>query len=156
MTITRDVTGRTERRRGATRAARPASPTLETRGGRLTVLSEEDCARIHEASLALLADLGLAEAPPVVVKMVRAAGGRMHDGRLLFPPDLCEAALTGLRRDLTLAARDPAHDLPLTGGAVHLGSGGAAPLVLDMDTGRYRPSTLADLYDAARLVDRLA
>lgn len=156
MTITRTRTPRTDRRRGAARAARATAPILETRGGRLTVLSDADCGRIHDASLVLLQDLGLAEAPPVVVELVCAAGGALHDGRLTFPPDLCEAALAGLRRDVTLAARDPARDLSLAPGAVHLGSGGAAPMVHDMDTGRFRPSTLGDLYDAARLVDRLA
>lgn len=36
-----------------------------------------------------------------------------------------------------------------------MGSGGAAPMVVDLASGRYRPSTLADLADAARLVDAL-
>ena len=154
---TGEAARRTTRRRGGAR--KPAMPALrlDTRGGRLRVLDAGDMGRIHAASLALLSDPGLAEAPPAVADLVCAAGGRRADGgRLVFPPDLCERALAGLRRDVTLCGRDPAHDLPLTGGAVHLGSGGAAPLVLDMDTGRYRPSTLADLYDAARLVDRLA
>ena len=40
-------------------------------------------------------------------------------------------------------------------GAVHVGTGGASPQIFDMQLGRYRDSCLADLYDAARLVDRL-
>ena len=36
-----------------------------------------------------------------------------------------------------------------------MGSGGAAPSMIDIETGRYRDSTLRDLYDAARLVDAL-
>ena len=46
-------------------------------------------------------------------------------------------------------------DMPVNNASVYVGSGGAAPLVLDLDTGRYRESTLKDLYDAARLVDCL-
>jgi trimethylamine--corrinoid protein Co-methyltransferase len=38
---------------------------------------------------------------------------------------------------------------------VHVGSGGAAPMILDLDSGQYRESVLGDLYDAARLVDSL-
>lgn len=147
---------RSARRRGTSRREDMPGVRLDTRGGRLAVLTAEDLERIHAASLALLSDPGLAEAPPCVVALVCAAGGRVEDGRLRVPPDLCERALAGLRRDVTLCGRDAAHDMALTGDAVHLGSGGAAPLVLDMETGRYRPSTLADLHDAARLVDRLA
>ncbi len=143
-------------RRNVAREA-PAPPLWhDTRGGRLPILSAEDQRRMHAASLALLSDPGLAEAPPVVVELVSAAGGWLaKDGRLVIPPELCARALAGLRRDVTLCGRDPGADLPLSEGRVYLGSGGAAPLILDMETGRYRPSTLADLYDAARLVDRL-
>jgi len=153
---TGEATRRTARRRGGARKAQTPQVRLDTRGGRLCVLTDDDRCRIHAASLALLSDPGLGDAPPVVVDLVCAAGGRLTEaGRLAIPAALCERALAGLRRDVTLHGRDPAHDLPLSEGAVHPGSGGAAPLVLDMETGRYRPSTLADLYDAARLVDRL-
>ncbi len=54
-----------------------------------------------------------------------------------------------------LAGQDPRHDLLLGGGRVHLGTAGAAPLMLDFGTDRTRPSTLADVYDISRLIDRL-
>ncbi|MEO0819414.1 MAG: trimethylamine methyltransferase family protein [Pseudomonadota bacterium] len=143
------------RRRGGGRRG-DATVRRDTEGGRLSLLGESGALRIHAASLALLAEPGLSEAPPVVVELVTAAGGQVAaDGRLIFPPALCERALAGLRRSVTLCGRDPAHDLTLAPGRVYLGSGGAAPLLRDIDTGLYRPSTLGDLYDAARLVDRL-
>jgi trimethylamine--corrinoid protein Co-methyltransferase len=89
--------------------------------------------------------------------MVLEAGGTMSaDGRLLFPDDLVMRALEGVGRDIVLCGQDPAHDLRLGGFRVHVGSGGAAPLTIDLETGAYRPSSLADLYDAARMVDRLS
>ena len=45
--------------------------------------------------------------------------------------------------------------MELGGGRVHTGTAGAAPLILDFETGRHRPTTIVDLYDIARLVDRL-
>jgi trimethylamine--corrinoid protein Co-methyltransferase len=45
--------------------------------------------------------------------------------------------------------------MDLSGCNVHMGSGGASPSIVDLDTGLYRDSTLKDLYDAARLVDTL-
>ncbi len=40
-------------------------------------------------------------------------------------------------------------------GSVHTGTAGAAPLIVDFETGRHRPTTTVDLYDIARLVDTL-
>jgi trimethylamine--corrinoid protein Co-methyltransferase len=65
------------------------------------------------------------------------------------------AALAGLRRDITLYGRAGVNDMTLSSGAVHVGTGGASPLIFDGVMGRYRESNLVDLYDAARLVDRL-
>lgn len=144
--------------RGRRRTAEPPAATTraDPRGGRLSVLSEAQIAAIHAASLTLLDDLGLSEAPPEAVRLVTDAGGRLgDDGRLTFPPDLVTRALDGLSRGFTLHGRAPGLDLDLSEARVHAGTGGAAPRILDPGAARFRPSTLADLYDAARLVDRL-
>ncbi|MBM3525952.1 MAG: trimethylamine methyltransferase [Alphaproteobacteria bacterium] len=150
----------TRTRRG--RRSRPDSdgertaPLKPAHGGRFEPLSATDLARIHAAALEILATIGMAEAPEPVVAIVEAGGGRrLADGRLAFPPPLVERALAGLGRHVTLCGQSAAHDLHLEGTRVHLGTGGAAPFVVDLETGAYRPSTLRDLYDAARLVDRL-
>ncbi len=52
-------------------------------------------------------------------------------------------------------SRDDRSDLDLTGDRVHLGTGGAAIRILDLETEDPRPSTLKDLYQLGRLVDRL-
>ncbi len=92
----------------------------------------------------------------MVEEIVCEAGGRLSgEGRLLFPRDLVESALAGIRRDVTLYGRRPGQDLRLDPETVHVGSGGAAPLIMDFGGGFYRPSTLADLHDAARMVDAL-
>ncbi len=139
--------------RDAARAAAPAPTPPE--GGRYAPASAATLRAIHETALTLLAEVGLAEAPPAVVALVEAGGGRAAEGRLMFPEPLVERALAGLPRALTLHGRAPGRDLRLEGTRVHVGSGGAAPFVIDPGAARYRPATLADLHDAARLVDAL-
>ena len=77
------------------------------------------------------------------------------DGRIRFPRALVEDMLAVAARNITLHARDPKHDLHLSGSNVHYGTAGAAVHIVDPITLDYRDSTAQDLYDAARLVDNL-
>ena len=158
-----DIESTTRSRRKPRRRASAAS-SAEARkprlggllGGRYRPLDESDLPIIDQAVRGILQDIGMAEAPDIVVERVTAAGGSLDaDGRLRFSADLIERALQGMQKDFTLCGRSPEHDMHLGGGRVHVGSGGAAPLILDLETGVYRESTLKDLYDAARLVDSL-
>ena len=54
-----------------------------------------------------------------------------------------------------LHAADPRCDLEPWGTKVHFATAGAAVHIVDPEAATYRDSTLADLYDIARLVDRL-
>lgn len=146
------------RRAGATTPGPEPAPAVSNRavGGRLQPLSAEQCTRIHAAVLEILGRIGLEGAPPDMVGTVVDAGGRVNDAdRLLFPEALVDRALAGLRHPITLHGRGGRPELELAPGRVHVGTGGAAPSVLDVDTRHYRPSTLRDLQDAARLVDAL-
>jgi trimethylamine--corrinoid protein Co-methyltransferase len=125
-------------------------------GGCFRPLAPGDLARIDSAARSILTDVGFGDAPPEVVERVVGAGGNVDsDSRLRFSAALIDAAIAGFARDFALCAQDPALDLHPGGARVYLGSGGAAPLILDLDSRRYRESTLRDLYDAARLVDSL-
>jgi trimethylamine--corrinoid protein Co-methyltransferase len=125
------------------------------RGGTWRPVSEGDARRIAETAIDIVTGIGLAEAPPVVIDAITARGGALREGRLLFSRDLIEAAIAEGPKQVLLAGQDPAHDMMLGADAVFAGTGGAAPMVFDMTTRDYRPSTLADLYDAARLADAL-
>ncbi len=125
-------------------------------GGRFKPLSETDVLRVHRAALEVLDRVGLAEPIPSCVDLVTAAGGRLTEGgRLCFPPALVEDVLARSCRGFVLYGQQPGRELDLTGRRVHFGTAGAAVHVLDMESGEYRDSTLVDLYDIARLVDRL-
>jgi trimethylamine--corrinoid protein Co-methyltransferase len=124
--------------------------------GRLRPLSDTDIAQILAASLDILEKIGMSGAPPVVIEAItRRGSGLTPDGRLTYPASLVTEALQELQRDFTLYGRAPGQDLNLSGARVHAGTGGASPMIVDFTSGAYRSATLADLFDAARIVDRL-
>lgn len=148
----------------AARVAERAAPLAEALrpvraglpGGRYQPLTEAGMAKIHASALEALEVIGLANAPQSGVEILTGAGAvRGADGRIRFPRALVEDMLAVAARDLTLFARDPKHDLHLTGTNVHFGTAGAAVHIVDPVTLDYRDSTAQDLYDAARLVQNL-
>ena len=148
------------RQRRGRRAKKSESDTpsslLSAVGGQVRLLADSDLERIHEAALSILEETGIAEAPPLIVDLVTAAGGEVTpQGRLSFPRALVERVLDVLPQTIALHGRQSRHDLSLGGDRVHVGTGGASPEYLDYETGTYRPSTLADIHRAARLVDQL-
>lgn len=144
--------GRRERRaRGADAVVRPGLP-----GGRYKPLSDRDVERIHETALDLLERVGMANPLPVLKQRALAKGCRVDAyNRLCFPRALVEDVVAAMPRSFATLGRDPKHDQENAAGRVHFGPGGDAISTLDVDGRRYRPSTIVDVYDFARLIDRL-
>lgn len=153
-------------RRGGGRAARvaersaPATPVNAAppgqRGGGWQPLDEAEARAITDTGFRLLAELGLGDAPPVLVEAARARGAELNaGGRLCYPRTLVEEVIDAAPGRFLFAGRDPAHDIEIGGEAVYFGTGGAAVQTLDLETGLYRASTLADLHAFTRLIDRL-
>lgn len=133
---------------------RPVKPGME--GGRYKPLTDAEVSRIHEAALDILANIGLSQAIPTCVELITQAGGKVdQNGRLLFPRALVEDTIANAARDIVLHGQDPKHDMELSGNKVYFGTAGAAVHIVDCETREYKESTLADLYDIARLVDSL-
>jgi trimethylamine--corrinoid protein Co-methyltransferase len=133
---------------------RPIRPGLS--GGSYGPLSPADQQAIHRTALRALEEIGLADAPKSGIEILTGAGAILgEDGRIRFPPALVEDMLAKAARGITLHGRDPAHDMHLTGHRVHYGTAGAAVHLVDAVTQDYAESTLQDIHDAARIVDRL-
>ncbi|MEM8632752.1 MAG: trimethylamine methyltransferase family protein [Pseudomonadota bacterium] len=133
---------------------RPVRPGLS--GGTYAPLSTPEIERIHRAALKVLAEIGLADAPESGVNAMTGVGATLgDDGRLRFPAALVEDSLARAAKSVTLSSRDGQHDLELYGRRVHYGTAGAAVHLVDVESGTYRDSELSDLFDAARIVDRL-
>ena len=148
--------------RAAKRALRSAPLADEDRavrpglsGGRYQPFSESDLAKVNNAVMTALATIGLAQAIPSCIELVTQAGGVYKDGRLLFPRSLVEDTIANCAREIVLYAQDPRHDIEISGAKVYFGTAGAAVHIADVETREYRDSTLLDLYNIARLVDKL-
>ncbi|MEE9590260.1 MAG: trimethylamine methyltransferase family protein [Hyphomicrobiaceae bacterium] len=125
-------------------------------GGQYRPLTDAGCAKIHDAALTLLDTIGMGEVPPIVFELAKARGcHRDRHGRLTFPRAFVEDVIDGAAKSFVLHGQIPARDFEIKSKQVRYGTGGAAVQTLDLDKGRYRSSTLNDLYDFARLVDRL-
>ncbi len=123
-------------------------------GGKYKPLSEPEVKRIHEAALRLLETVGLGQAIPSCLEVMTARGCFMNgNGRLCIPRGLVEDTLAKCARRFPLCGRDPKHDLEPWGNKVHFGTAGAAVHIVEPASRSYRESVLADLYDAARIVD---
>jgi trimethylamine--corrinoid protein Co-methyltransferase len=145
---------RLKRAQAQQKRARVVWPGIE--GGIYKPLSQREVERIHEGALQILERVGMGDATPEIRELARAKGCEITDeGRVRFPRAFIEDMIAGAAHSFTLYGRDPGHDLELGGSKVHFGTAGAAVSVPDFETGRYRPSTLVDLYDFGRLVDRL-
>ena len=128
-------------------------------GGIYRPLTPDGIAAIHAASLTILEKTGMTYESGLadILDMLDAAGAMVdrETRRIRFPRELIIAQADKAPSRVVLHARDGNNDLDLTGDKVHLGTGGAAVKILDLETGEPRPSTLRDLYDLGRLVDRL-
>jgi len=148
--------------RAAKRALRAAPLAAEDRavrpgmtGGRYQPLSAVDMDKINEAVMTTLETIGLAQAIPSCIEAVTAAGGRYEEGRLYFPRSLVEDVLGSCVKGVVLYAQDPQHDIEVSGSRVYFGTAGAAVHIVDIEGRTYRESTLDDLYNMARLVDKM-
>ena len=156
--VSRRSGGRAARR--ASRAApleatlRPVRAGME--GGTYKPLTPAQIERIHQTALDALEQIGLADAPPSGIEYLTDAGAILgDDGRIRFPRALVEDTLAMANREIILCGRDSKHDLQLGGTRVHYGTAGAAVSMVDVEGRNYRDSTVQDLHDAARIVDRL-
>jgi len=128
-------------------------------GGIYKPLSPRDIETLHQAALTILEKTGLTFESGIddTLDLLDEAGARVDRdaARIYLPSDLVGRMLQMAVSRVMLCARDPRWDLDLTEARVHLGTGGAAVTILDLDTGEARPTLLADIYRIGRLVDRL-
>jgi trimethylamine--corrinoid protein Co-methyltransferase len=128
-------------------------------GGIYKPLSDADIATIHRAALDILENTGMTyeEGLEETLDLLSAAGATVDAvrARITFPRELVTAQAATAPARVVLYGREGAHDLDLTEDKVHIGTGGAAIKILDLDSGEARPSTLADIYMLGCLVDRL-
>tara|TARA_B100001057_G_scaffold169742_1_gene170511 strand:- start:17064 stop:18569 length:1506 start_codon:yes stop_codon:yes gene_type:complete len=111
--------------------------------------------KIADAAIKILAEIGMSDAPKELCELVLKRGGKLEGDRLIYPPNLIENTIAKHQRVVLLAGQTIENDLHVGGNHVYAGTGGAAPNLQNSKTNEYVPSKLKDLYNAARLADRL-
>ena len=144
-------------RQSAATAPHPAAVRPGMTGGLYQPLSTPDIERIYETALDVLENIGIGDPIPEILRYALPRGCTLDpDGRLLFPRGLVEEMLGVAARGYVRHAVDPANDIEISGERVYFCTSGEAVTILDYGTQTFRPTRLVDLYDAARLVDRLS
>ena len=123
----------------------------------LRLMDQEAVRRVHEGALQVLERVGVRFGCPHAEALLQEAGQRLdpQTRAVRIAPDLVERCLALLPHQVLLAARDPARDVLLGSGRVHVCLDGQGTFTLDAATGTRRPSTLADLVEVTRLSDGL-
>ncbi len=126
-------------------------------GGWYRPLRDKDIKRIHEASLTVLEQTGIEVKHAECREIFRKAGAKIDENRnrVYISRMMVEDALEKAPNEVILYGRDSQHDIVLGGTKVHMGTGGAAINILDLDTQDLRSTTLADIAQIGRLVDAL-
>ncbi len=123
----------------------------------LTLWSGADCERLHEATLTLLADVGV-EVLQDESSLRRYAelGADVQGTRVRFAPELVERALASAPRAWVVRPRGgDSAPLTLRDGAVYWGTGSDCLYVCDPDSHERRRAVLADIEGMAALVEKL-
>lgn len=141
-------------RMSETKQYQPAAPGQS--GGNYKPLSDDDLSDILDTAFRVLEEIGFSEVPQVVLDAALEQGCLVNSlGRLCFPRSFVEDIIADACQKFVFHGRDEAHSFEVGGDKVYFGTGGAAVQTLDIETGKYRASTLEDLVDFTRLVDSL-
>jgi trimethylamine--corrinoid protein Co-methyltransferase len=123
----------------------------------LNILSRDDVFKIHEATLEVIETVGVKFPSARALDIWQAHGAAVDRTSMLVkvPRRVIESALGLAPPAYTLAALDPARDLPLDGQHVYLGTDGCGVQVIDIQSGERRRSCWQDVADIARAADYL-
>ncbi len=121
------------------------------------ILSKQDAAKIHAASLAVLAKTGVkVEHDEVAALLLEAGARRDEQARILIPAHLVDEALEKARASssqIQLFTREGERSILLEAGRTFFGPGSDALEIRDYQTGEVRPATLEDVATNVTIAD---
>ncbi|MFQ5958819.1 MAG: trimethylamine methyltransferase family protein, partial [Alphaproteobacteria bacterium] len=122
----------------------------------IEVLSEEQVERVHDASLAILEDIGMEFLSDAALDVLARAGADVdrESKRVRFDRGLIEESVAHAPAVFTLHARDPARNVTLGGNHINFCPVASPPNCSDLDGGR-RAGNYADYCNLLRLAHSL-
>jgi trimethylamine--corrinoid protein Co-methyltransferase len=125
-------------------------------GGQFGRLSSDQCQKLHNASLEILARTGARLYDQQAIDLLKRAGASVADGNLVrIPAGLIEKAFSTVPKLVTLYDRNGASPIFLEGGRCHYGTGSDCLNIIDHRSGERRQPVLQDVVDGATVCDAL-
>ena len=126
-------------------------------GWKLSMFTEDDIRRIHEATLHVLDKVGMQVHLDEALGIYAEGGCRVDRaaGTVKFPPHVVERCLKQAPARVLYAARNPKHDYLAGGRSVGFIPFGVGLKVEDLDSGALRKSTLKDCGEIMKVCDAL-
>ncbi|MFZ0545350.1 MAG: trimethylamine methyltransferase family protein [Candidatus Promineifilaceae bacterium] len=123
---------------------------------KLSMFSQNDCLRIHSASLDILHRTGVEVYCPPALELLKKAGAAVEDNLVKIPPSPVEWALASVPDQFNLYRRGSEEAaIVLDGRSCYFGPGSDTFRYLDPRSGERRNFKLADVAACARLCDAL-
>jgi trimethylamine--corrinoid protein Co-methyltransferase len=117
----------------------------------LVQISSHEQTRLHDASMAILRDVGVAFHNPQAVALFRKHGIKVS-GNIVFPDErTVMSAVENAPAEFTLLARNPARSVKIGGQATVLAPGYGAPFIVTLN-GEQREATLNDYVTFCKLI----
>ncbi len=136
----------------------PQAGRQRLEGALFQLLTEDDLADIHYATLEVLQRTGVWIEDEEARQIYGAGGAEVDDeqGIVRIPPRIVEEAVRTAPSKLVLCGRNPKNDLVIEGGRVGFTTFGEGIKIVDPYTGEVRDPTIKDFAASARLADYLS
>jgi trimethylamine--corrinoid protein Co-methyltransferase len=121
----------------------------------ISLLNEEESERIHQTSLKILEQTGVAVNNSSALALLEENGCSVQSGTATFPSKLIEDSLSSIPHSFKLHSREGDTSLEVGGNSVIYNPASSATNFLDHSTKETRKATAKDLFDIVRLVDAL-
>lgn len=123
----------------------------------LNILTDDELAEMHRATLDVLEDAGLLILNDEAQEIYYSSGCKVDEKNSIvkIPSYLVEEAIKSAPPKVLLAARNPKNDYVMGGKRVGFATFGVAIKILDLETGKVRESTSKDMAKVSILCDAL-
>ena len=124
---------------------------------RIRSLSHEDCDKIHQASMELLAGTGVVVTSKKAQAIFADHGATVDktDNRVYLPAQLVEKALATIPSEITIPGRTPERDYVMGGDRLGFINFGSTVWLNDLQTGKRRKALKQDVIEVTRVMDTL-
>ena len=118
------------------------------------VVSDQEVAAIHDATLRVLSEVGLVLDDPDICDRLRDMGALVDSGRVCLPPEMVERAIETSGKKVTTRGRNGV-SITLGDGSLQWHNLGGARDILHPLSGEIHRATVRDVQESTRLLDAL-